>query len=164
VKLRSCAILLLLAGSARADDPPVIEYQPTPCTVPDSALSLCAAIGDDTQVAKASVYFRAEGQKYYSYVDMVFGGINYCATLPGVRSKKVVEYYVQAVDDQYQPSRTSTYRLFVEPPGVCEFPPLEKNAARAAAIRVFATHQKQGGKLDGAFDPRGVTFVPFGRR
>jgi hypothetical protein len=164
VRLWLWAVLLLLAGPVWADDPPMIEFQPTPCTVPDAALSICAGISDDTQVAKATVYFRAEGQKYYSYVEMVFGGISYCATLPGIHSGKAAEYYVQAVDDQYQPSRTSTFRMIVQPTGVCEFPPIEKNAIRAAAIRVFATHQKQGRKLDGAFDQRGVTFVPFDQR
>ncbi len=73
---------------------------------------------------------------------------------------KAVEYYVQAVDDQYQAQRTSTYRLAVEPEGVCAFPPLEKDPARAASIKVYATSKKQGKKINDAFDPKGVTFVP----
>jgi hypothetical protein len=73
-----------------------------------------------------------------------------------------VEYYVQAVDDAFQPTRTSTFRLPVQPEGVCEFPPLEKDTARAAAIKVFATNRKQGRRLDEAFLPSGVTFIPVG--
>ena len=58
---------------------------------------------------------------------------------------------MQAVDDNYQPTRTSTFRLPVQPEGVCEFPPVEKDKAKAAAIRVTATNRKQGKKLDDGF-------------
>jgi hypothetical protein len=34
-------------------------------------------------VAKAKVYFRASDEKFYAWVEMSFGGLNYCATLPG---------------------------------------------------------------------------------
>jgi hypothetical protein len=161
------SLSLLCAGAitARADDPPEIDHQPVPCAIPSRALALCAAISDDVQVAKARVYFRSTGEKHYSIVDMVFGGISYCATLPAIRAGKTaaIEYYVQAVDDQYQAQRTSTFRMVVEPEGVCEFPPLEKDAARASAIRIYASNPKQGKKLDKAFDPDGVTFVPVSK-
>jgi hypothetical protein len=93
---------------------------------------------------------------------MAFTGLSYCGTLPAPLEGKLatVEYYVQAVDDQYQPKRTSTYQINVQPEGVCEFPPLEKDAVRAAAIKVFATNKKQGKKLDDAFSGVGVSFVP----
>jgi hypothetical protein len=42
----------------------------------------------------------------------------------------------------------------------CEFAPVEKDAARAAAIKVHATSQKQGKKLPGEFVAAGVSFVP----
>jgi len=162
VRLQLFVLLSLACLPAFADDPPTIDYQPASCTVAGRPLSICASISDDSQVAKATVYFRSEKEKYYSFAEMTFGGIAYCATLPAVRANKTaaIEYYVQAVDDQYQPARTSTYRMVVQTSGVCEFPPIERNASRAAAIRVFATHKKQGGKLDDAFDSKGVTFVP----
>jgi hypothetical protein len=154
--------LFLCATLAPADDPPVIEHQPASCTIPGRALSICAAVSDDVQVARARVYFRSAEEKYFSIVEMAFFGMSYCATLPGVRPgrAKAIEYYVQAVDDQYQPQRTSTYRLTVEPEGVCAFPPLEQDAARAASIKVYATAKKQGKKVGEAFDPKGVTFIP----
>jgi hypothetical protein len=165
--MRRLALVILAIAPAvvRADDPPVVEHQPVPCTVPGQALSLCATISDDVQVARARVFFRAAEEKYYSAVDMVFGGIQYCATLPAVRRGRTaaVEYYVQALDDQYQAQRTSTYRMIVNADGVCEFPPLEKDPKRSQAIRVYATHKKQGGKLDGAFESKGVVFVPVTR-
>ena len=130
--------------------------------MPDKPLSLCAAVSDDGNVATARLYFRRAGEDYYAFVNMAFTGVSYCGTVPGPREKaKAIEYYVQAVDDNYQPTRTSTFRLPVQPEGVCEFPPLEKDAAKAAAIKVTATNRKQGKKLDDGFNPTGVTFVPL---
>jgi hypothetical protein len=146
-----------------ADEPPFIEHQPSGCTVPDQPISLCAAISDDGTVAKARVYFRKAGEDFYSFTEMSFGGINFCGTVPAPREGKVkvIEYYLQAMDDQFQPQRTSTFQMTVQPEGVCEFPPLEKDRRRAAAIKVFATNKKQGNKLPGDFLADGVTFVPM---
>ncbi len=165
MKIFPCLLALAVAGwpaATLADDPPVIEHQPVPCTVADKAISLCAAVSDDSMVATARIYFRAAGEDFYSFVDMTFGGINYCGTVPAPRAGKikVIEYYLQAVDDAYQPTRTSTFQMNVQPEGMCEFPPLEKDAAKAAAIKVFATNRKQGNKLNDAFLATGVTFVP----
>lgn len=157
------SLVLLPAVFARADDPPTIDHQPIPCTVPGKAISLCASVADDGMVQKARVYFRPAEEKYYSFVEMAFGGLNYCATLPAPREGKAkgVDYYIQAVDDQYQAQRTSTYQMAVQPDGVCEFPPIEKDASRATGIKVYATTAKQGKKLPDEFDPTGVTFVPI---
>jgi len=157
------AAALAVPLAAWADDPPVVEHQPAPCTIPGRVISLCANVSDDGEVARARIYFRRAGQDFYSFVDMEFGGINYCGALPAPLEGKVqsIEYYVQAVDNAYQPTRTSTYQLNLQPEGVCEFPPVEKDAQRAAAIRVFATNKKQGKKLDDAFSATGVTFVPI---
>jgi hypothetical protein len=154
--------LLAVPLAAWADDPPVIDHVPTPCTIPEKAISLCAAISDDNRVATARVYFRRAGEDFYQFVDMAFTGVSYCGTIPGPREGKMksLEYYVQAVDDQFQPNRTSTFNMNVQPEGACEFPPLEKDAKKAAAIKVFSTNRKQGTKLDGAFVQTGVTFVP----
>ena len=76
VKGRSTAALLglgaWLAAASASAEPPAVEHQPVPCTVPDKALTLCANITDDGQVAKARIYFRSAGDKFYSFVDMVF--------------------------------------------------------------------------------------------
>lgn len=156
-------VLLVVPVSARADDPPVIEHQPVPCTLAGKAISICAAVSDDAMVAKARVYFRREGDDFYSFVDMRFDGVRYCGTLPAPREGKVkvVEYYLQATDDQFQTQRTSTFQMSVKPEGACEFPPLEKDPKRAAAITVFATNKKQGNRVDAAFSGPGVTFVPL---
>ena len=163
ISLAPALVLLVLpAGAARADDPPAIEHQPASCTVVGKPLSLCAAVSDDGSVAAARLYFRREGERYYAFVDMAFTGVSYCGTLPAPREKtKAIEYYVQAVDDGYQPSRTSTFRLPVQLEGACEFAPLERDKTKAAAIRVVATNKRQGKKLDDGFDATGVTFVPL---
>jgi hypothetical protein len=145
----------------RSPEAPVVEHQPALCTVPDKPLSLCAAISDDGSVATSRIYFRRAGRDFYVFVDMAFTGVGYCGTVPAPRGRtKAIEYYVQAVDDSYQPTRTSTYRIPVQPEGICEFPPLEKDRAKASAIRVFATNRKQGRTLDDGFVASGVTFVP----
>ncbi len=154
------AVVLVSAGFALANDPPAVEHQPALCTVAEKPLSICAAVSDDGNVAVARVYFRRAGDDFYSFVAMSFTGVSYCGTLPAPRERaKTIEYYVQAVDDSYQPQRTSTFRLPVQPEGVCEFAPVEKDDARAAAIKVFATNRKQGKKLDDGFASTGVTFV-----
>ena len=155
------ALLVAPAVSAVADELPVVDHQPVLCTVPEKPLYLCAEISDDGSVARARLYFRRAGEDFYAFVDMAFTGVAYCGTLPAPRAKtKAVEYYVQAVDDAYQPARSSTFQIQVQP--ACEFPAVEKDPAKAAAIRVFATNKKQGRKLDGAFVATGVTFVPAG--
>ena len=160
------SVLLVASGGALADDPPAIDHQPWACTVAGKAISLCAGISDDQNVSAARLYFRKAGEDYYSFADMTFGGINYCGTLPAPREGKlkVIEYYVQAVDDQFQAQRTSTFQLKVVAEGQCEFQPIEKDPKRAAAIKVFATSKKQGSKLDDAFDRTGVTYVPLGAK
>jgi len=148
--------LCVLAG-----DPPKIDHQPSPCSIPDKPITLCATISTDTQVARARIYFRPAGDDYYSFVDMTFGGISYCGTLPAPREGKVrvVEYYLQAIDDQYQSQRLSTYQINIQPEGVCEFPPVDKDAGKLSIV-VYATAKKQGKKLHDAFQSAGVTFVP----
>ena len=154
------ALVLATAALAVANDPPGVEHVPALCTVPDKALSLCAAVSDDGNVAVARIYFRRAGEDFYAFVPMTFTGVSYCGTLPAPRERaKAIEYYVQATDDGYQTLRTSTFRLPVQPEGVCEFWPEEKDAAKAAAIKVYATNRKQGKKLDDGFATTGVTFV-----
>ena len=162
---RALAVLVLAAAAsaARAEEPSV-DHQPSPCTIPEKPITLCASVTDDGQVAKARIYFRAAGEKYYSFVDMAFTGINFCGTVPAPRQGKVqaLDYYVQGVDDQFETRRTSTFQMNVQPEGVCEFPPIDK--AAKGAITVHATSDKQGKKLHGAFRADGVTFVPVGKR
>jgi hypothetical protein len=152
----------LLSVTLAFAEPPVVEHQPSPCTVPEVPLTLCATITDDGQIGAARIYFRAADEKYFSFVNMRFTGLSLCGTLPAPRAGKVkaIEYYVQAVDDQYESQRTSTYNLTIQDPTLCEFPPVEKDPEAAKAIKVYATHAKQGKKLPDEFAAVGVSFVP----
>ncbi|MET0555686.1 MAG: hypothetical protein ABW221_21790 [Vicinamibacteria bacterium] len=161
MRATGCAAALLLAATLHAD-PPSVSHQQVPCTVPGQPFQVCATVTDDGEVAKARVYFKAEQDKYYSFVDMAFGGIEFCATLPAARENKAkqIEYYVQAVDDQYETHRTSSALIELQPAESCAFAPVDKDPARTQAITVHATHQKQGRKVPDAFVAAGVTFVP----
>jgi hypothetical protein len=165
VARRLLAAALALPPAA-AGEGPLVDHQSVPCTVGDRPYSICATITDDVQVSKARVYFRPEGEDFYSFIDMTFGGLRFCGTLPAPRARKVkrVEYYVQGLDDEYNAGRTGSYWLLIRPEGACDFPPVEKDPARTAAIVVYATHKKQGKKLPDAFDSAGVSFVPVQTR
>lgn len=158
-----CLVLMAATAPLRADDEPVIDHQPLPCTVAGKPIAICATASDDNQVAKVRAFFRNQGEDFYNFVELEFTGLSHCGTLPAPLEGKVktIEYYVQAIDDAYQQRRTSTYQLNIQPEGVCEFPPVEKDAQRAAAIKVYATNKKQGKKLDEAFSSAGVTYVPI---
>jgi hypothetical protein len=165
---RRTAVLLgavaWLSAAIAGAEPPSVEHQPVPCTVPDKSFSVCASVTSERPVARSRVYFRAAGDKYYSFVEMAFGGLNFCGTLPAPREGKVktVEYYVQALDDQYESTRTSTFQMAVQP--TCEFAPVEKDTAKTAAITVYATNKDQGRKLSDDFLSAGVSFVPVVRK
>jgi hypothetical protein len=156
------ALLWAIAAGAMANEAPEIDHQPSTCTLSGEPISVCASITDDNQVARARVYFRRPGEKFYIFVEMSFAGLSYCGTLPAPLAGKIekIEYYLQAIDNEYETRRTSTYVLDVKAEGGCDFPPVEKDAARKAAIKVFATSLEQGIKLPKGFDPTGVTFSP----
>jgi hypothetical protein len=163
--LRPLGLLLVLGsllGRASGGEGPDVEAQPVPCTIPEKPLSLCARVTSDGQITAARIYFRHEGAEFFSFVNMTFGGINYCGTLPAPKERtKSIDYYIEAVDDNYESKRLSTFQIAVKPEGACDFPPVEKDPTKAASITVHATNKKQGRKLDEAFEPTGVSFIPI---
>lgn len=161
-----CAALLILsAWRAGADDLPSIEHQPSSCTVAGKPFSLCSRVSDDVQVARVTLYFRRAGETFFSFVVASFDGINFCATLPAPRDGRAgnIEYYVQAVDSNFQTKRSSTFLLQVQSQEQCSFAPVESDAAKTAQLVVYATNQKQK-KLPEGFVESGVKFVPLGVR
>lgn len=141
--------------------PPQVEHQPVPCTVAGAPLTLCATVTSEAQMARARVYFRPLREKFFSFVDMDFGGMSWCGTLPAPREGKLkaLEYYVQAIDAQFESQRTITYTMAVQPEGVCGFPPVEKDPRRAQSIVVHLTNRKQGNTLPEGFMAAGVTLA-----
>jgi hypothetical protein len=157
--LAGCAALAGGTAPATAEAPQV-EHQPAQCAVAERPLALCATISDDRQVARARLYFRAQGAPYFYEVDMAFAGLSYCATLPALRAgqARALEYYVQAIDDEFQPQRTPVYRLPVAAQSACEFPPVA-DVRPGAALTIRATHRKQGHTVPKYLEPAGLTVI-----
>jgi hypothetical protein len=160
--LAAAGLVAALAPSGLSQESPDVQHQAAYCTVPDRPIRLCAVITDDGEVVKARAHFRAEGREHFSIVEMELLEDQYCATLPAPRAgrTKAVEYYIQAIDDDYLPQRTVPFLLELQEPEVCGFPPVEYDSARAASITVLATHRRQGDELDDRFVSTGVRFVP----
>jgi hypothetical protein len=159
------ALTALATAAAAQEIAPEVVHQPANCTVPGKAVSVCAAVSDDGQIVKVRTFFRAEGERYFSFVEMEPRDESYCATLPAPREGRMeqLEYYLWAVDDEYVPQRTAPFFLALKDPAACDFPPLERDPERAAAITVYATNARQGDELDADFQREGVRFVPKGR-
>ena len=146
---------------AFANDPPDVQHQPAECSVLEKPIELCASVLDDGDIAKVRTYFRRPGEKEYLVSEMTFEGARFCTTLPAVKAGKLrtLEYYIQAIDTEYESKRTSTYQLQIQAESDCAFPAIQKDPKKAAAIRVQATTAKQT-KLPDYLYPTGVTFVP----
>jgi hypothetical protein len=164
VLLNASALSLLVGAPAFANDPPVVEHQPAQCSIIGKPTELCASVLDDGDIAKVRTYFRRPGEKEYLVSEMKFEGARFCTTLPGVKAGKLrsLEYYIQAVDTEYESKRTSTYQIQIQTEEECAFPAVQKDAKKAAAIEVQATSAKQGSKIPDYLEPAGVTFVPAG--
>lgn len=161
--LQNAAFLSALAvAPVLANDPPLVEHQPAQCALIAKPIELCASVLDDGDIAKVRTYFRRPAEKEYLISEMTFEGARFCTTLPGVKAGKLrsLEYYIQAIDTEYESKRTSTYQLLIQSEEDCAFPATQKDAKKAAAITVHATSNKQGSKLPDYLEPAGVTFVP----
>lgn len=162
--LHACLMSTLAGVPALANDPPLVEHQPAQCSIVSKPIELCASVLDDGDIAKVRTYFRRPGEKEYLVSEMAFEGARFCTTLPGVKAGKLhtLEYYIQAIDTEYESKRTSTYQLLIQSEGDCAFPAVQKDAKKAAAITVHATSAKQGSKIPDYLESAGVTFVPVG--
>jgi hypothetical protein len=158
----SVAALLSAGAPAPLNDPPSVEHQPVECALVARPMELCATVLDDGDIAKVRLYFRKPGEKEYFVTEMAFEGAQFCATLPAVKAGKLksLEYYIQAIDTEYESKRTSTYQVPLQTEDECGFPAVQKDAKKAANIKVQATMPKQGTKLPDFLDPAGVTFTP----
>ena len=162
--LNASVLSVVTAVTALANDPPLVEHQPAQCSIVAKPIELCATVLDDGDIAKVRAYFRRPGEKEYLISEMAFEGARFCTTLPAVKAGKLrtLEYYIQAIDTEYESKRTSTYQLLIQNEEECAFPATQKDAKKAAAITVQATSAKQGAKIPDYLEPAGVTFVPAG--
>ena len=163
--VKASLVLALMATTALANDPPLVEHQPAQCSLIGKPIELCASVLDDGDIAKVRTYFRRPAEKEYLISEMAFEGARFCTTLPGVKAGKLrsLEYYIQAIDTEYESKRTSTYQLLIQAEEDCAFPAVQKDPKKATAITVLATSNKQGSKLPDYLEPVGVNFVPMPR-
>lgn len=155
---------LTIGVNASIADEPLIDHQPVVCSLPEKNARICTYVADDGEVKKTRVYFRAQGQEAYYWSEMVFDGIQYCATLPVAKSKvSKVEYYIWAIDDNFESQRTRTFTMSVSPNTACEYPVFDEDPERIANLTVYATSPKQGDTIED-FEKDGVVHFVAARR
>lgn len=106
----------LLFLQAPANDAPTIADESAACARPGSRPDMCARVFDDKGVAKVLALFRATGRKPYFATEMLFDGARYCVALPApLKSTRGIDYYLEAVDTNFEPSRIAAKVLPVSP-------------------------------------------------
>jgi hypothetical protein len=153
------------AAGAAAFDEPIVDHQPVVCSLPQTNPRICSYVADDGEVKRVRVYFRAEGEDAYYWSEMVFDGIQYCATLPVAKSSvRHVEYYIWVIDDQFESQRTRSYMISVSDEIACEYPIYDEDPDRVSNLVVYATSERQGDEIRD-FEEKGIVrFVPVGKK
>ncbi len=162
---RLVAVVFLSSSAVTLAEEPTIDHQPVECSTPEKNTRICAYVLDDGEVKRVRAYFRAEKQEAFYWSDMAFDGIQFCATLP-VAKKNVVtlEYYVWAVDDEFQSTRTRSNIVSLSPTAPCAFPVIDEEPERIGNLVVNATSEKQGTAIE-EFEERGITqFIPLRKK
>ena len=152
--------LTAAANGSRADEP-LIDHQPVVCSLPEKNPRICTYVADDGEVKKVRIYFRAQNQEAFYWSEMAFDGIQYCATLPVAKSNvRNVDYYIWAIDNDFESQRTRTFTISVDPNTPCEYPVFDEDPGRISNLTVYATSPKQGDSIKD-FEKEGVVrFVP----
>ena len=154
----------LVAFAALADEP-TLDHQPVECTVAEKNPRICAYVLDDGEIKRVRVYFRSDRQDAYYWSKMAFDGIQFCATLPVAKgSVNAIDYYVWAVDNEFQITRTRPYEISLRKTASCSYPVIDEDPERIANLVVNATSAKQGDKITD-FEEHGVAqFIPTKKR
>jgi hypothetical protein len=107
------AVLLAVASPAAAQDAVdalVIQHQPVHCVVAGKYPQLDACFEPTSRIARARVYFKADGGPEWYYVDMKAEAQCYRGTLPRPKkSLKRMLYYVAVTDQDFAEARTEEY-------------------------------------------------------
>src|SRR5262245_11007837 len=118
--LLSCWVLMTSAGAA----PPArlkIEHRPPDCVLAENFPRIEACVEPASDLARARVFFRAEGASYWSYAEMTQAGSCLGAVLPRpARSTHRIQYYVVAEDRSADEQETQQFKAdVVDGPGSC---------------------------------------------
>lgn len=162
--LLGVALLLVFTGGGFTEEP-LIDHQPVICSIRSKNPRICAYVADDGEIKKVRVYFRADKQDAFYWSPMSFDGIQYCATLPvPKKSVRGVEYYLWAIDDNFESQRTRTHKIHLTPESPCEYPVFDEDPGRTSSLAVHATSPKQGNEIK-EFEKVGIIqFVPVANR
>ena len=95
---------------------------------------------------------------------MTFDGIQYCATLPVAKNGRDLQYYIWAVDDGFESSRTRNFDVSLSPDVACAFPVIDEDPERIQNLVVQATSAKQGSKIKEFENDGIVKFVAVKKR
>ena len=151
----------LVASVGRAE-PPFIDHQAIPCSLPQAHPRICATIADDGTVKRAKLFFRAAGQSAWYWSEMVLDFRSFCATLPRPEAEtEAIDYYLWAMDDAFETERTRDFRVPLD--GGCAHPVIDDDPERISHLEIHATVKKQKKKLYGFVD-QGVDFHPLPRQ
>jgi len=108
-------VALLQAGLVTAGDPPAIQLESPRCARRAARPLVCARVVDDGTIIRVRVLFRAKGTGPFYWTEMRFEGSRYCAWLPvPTEATRSIEYYAEAVDSDYELSRTREEKLPIE--------------------------------------------------
>ena len=158
------AALVAFGAYALADEP-ILDHQPVECSVPEKNPRICAYVLDDGEIKRVRVYFRSDRQDTYYWSKMAFDGIQFCATLPLAKgSVNAIDYYVWAVDDEFEITRTRPYEISLRKTASCAYPVIDEDPERVANLVVNATSAKQGDKIKDFERDSVATFVPTKKR
>ena len=160
-----CGVAVVAFGAYAFADEPTLDHQPVECTVAEKNPRICAYVLDDGEIKRVRVYFRSDRQDAYYWSTMAFDGIQFCATLPLAKGNvQAIDYYVWAVDDEFQITRTRPYEISLRKTASCSYPVIDEDPERIASLVVNATSGKQGDKIKD-FEQSSVSqFIPAKKR
>lgn len=166
--LPGVALLTSLAFSTAVTalaEEPTVDHQPVECATKGKNARICAYVLDDGEVKRVRAFFRADKQEAFYWSEMDFDGIQFCATLPVAKPNVPgIEYYIWAVDDQVEVTRTRSYPISLEPTSPCAYPVIDEDLERTSKLVVHATSDKQGSRIE-RFEESGIIeFVPANKK
>jgi hypothetical protein len=97
----------ILGPTSGAAGAVTVEHTPPACILAAQFIRLEATAKPADKVERGHVYFRAEGEPDWYYVDMQRSGATFAATLPKPeKTTKGVHYYIEILDAEYHVGRT----------------------------------------------------------
>lgn len=112
--------LWALGQHVRAERLPSIEHNPLTCLPNDAFAQVAALIHPDEEIRTARVYFRSDTYPDFYFVEMdpFEGGFRAFLPIPAGETHRVI-YYIEAVDLEFNSSRTEEHDPEVASQGEC---------------------------------------------